>query len=209
MTSTDVVVAVNLKLDEANYSNIVTIENPESTTVFISKHYGLPRSYKPQNLVSVDRAYAQSGVRLRSDCYKAYLSMAQDMEKEGLTLYIKSGYRTNRKRGGPNDLWYVWPGHSEHQTGLAFDLRKKNVTYSSLGEYKYHKTEEYAWLCEHAYRYGFILSYPYDKTDITGIGYEPWHWRYVGVNVATDMKEKGFDTFHEYWATYLIQDVMK
>ncbi len=204
----DILVAVNLKLDEGNYKNIMTATKPEALDVFVSKHYALPGKYKPDNLVPVDRKYAQGGVTLREDCYKAFLSMARDMEEEGLTLYIKFGYRINTKRGGANSGWYAWPGHSEHQTGLAFDLRKKNIAYETMCEYKYHKTDEYAWLCENAHKYGFILSYPKDTLNITGFNYEPWHWRYIGVEIATDMKTKGMTTYHEYWATYKIQDAL-
>ncbi len=204
-----VLVGVNLGLDQENYKNVVISEAPQSVTVFVSKHYGLPKGYKPENLVSVDKKYAQSGVRLREDCNTAMVSMAQAMEKEGLVLYIKSGYRTNRKRGGPDSLWYAWPNHTEHQTGLAFDLRKKNVTQKTLGGYHYEKTNEYAWLCEHAHEFGFVLSYPKEKTALTGFGFEPWHWRYVGVNVAADMRAKGFSTYQEYWATHLIQTMNK
>lgn len=201
----DVLVAVNLKLDQRNYKDVVIADDPASTAVFVSKHYGLPKSYRPEHLVPVDETYAYRGVTLRQDCYAAFLSMVQDMEQEGLSLYIRSGYRVNRKRGGANSLWYAWPGHSEHQTGLAFDLCKKGVKYKILGEYKYHKTDEFAWLCNNAHRYGFILSYPKDRSDITGFGFEPWHWRYVGQDIAQDMRDKGFDTYHAYWATYLIQ----
>ena len=205
----DVLIAINLGLDRPNYEDAIMVRNPESTAAFVSKHYKLPLKYKPDDLVAVDREYAQSGVRLRQDCYFAFLSMAKEIEKEGMQLYIKAGYRVNRKRTGGDSLWYAFPGHSEHQTGLAFDLRKKNVTYQTLGEYDYEKTCEYAWLCENAYRYGFILSYPKGKTEITGFGYEPWHWRYVGKEIATDMKAKGYKTYQEYWATHLIQEVIQ
>ncbi len=208
LSERQVVIAVNLRLDHNNYQHVVLAEDPDSVRVFISKHYGVPEDYRPDTLVSVDRKYAQSGVTLRKDCYDAFLVMARDMEKEGLSLYMKSGYRVNRKRRDPDSLWYAWPGHSEHQTGLAFDLRKKGVSYPTLSEYRYEKTEEYAWLCQHAHRYGFILSYPKDKTDITGIGFEPWHWRYVGADIATDMKQKEYETYHEYWATHFIMYVV-
>ena len=189
-----------LKLDEPNYKNPVIWEDPSSITVFISKHYKISPKYRPENLVTVDRKYAQNGVRLREDCYEYLLKMANDMDAEGLTLYIKSGFRTNKKRGGPNSLWYAWPGHSEHQTGLAFDLRKKGKTYSTLVAYKYEQTKEFAWLCDNAYKYGFIQSYPKDKSNITGFNFEPWHWRFIGIDIATDMRNKGFKTYHEYWA---------
>ncbi len=200
-----VLIAVNLGLDQPNYKDVHVLENTQSITALVNKHYALPKQFRPTQLVAVDRKYAQSGVKLREDCYAAFLLMARDMEKEKLTLYIKSGYRTNRKRGDENSRWYAWPGHSEHQTGLAFDLRKKNVSHEKLSAYDFEKTKEYDWLCNNAYRYGFILSFPENKTDITNFGFEPWHWRYVGVDTATDMKEKEFRTFQEYWATYLIR----
>lgn len=203
-----ILVAVNLGLDQPNYENVFISKDAQSITVLVNKHYGLPKKFRPDHLVTVDSKYAQPGVMLREDCYAAFLSMAEDMDKEGMTLYIKSGYRINSKRGGANSLWYAWPGHSEHQTGLAFDLRKKGVSYKTLSEYKFEKTKEYAWLCKNAHLYGFVLSFPDDKSDITGFGFEPWHWRYVGADTATDMKNRGFDTFQEYWATFLIQDIM-
>lgn len=204
-----ILVAVNLGLDQPNYENVHLLKDPRSLTVLVNKHYGLKKSYRPDHLVTVDSKYAQPGVMLREDCYAAFLSMVQDMEKEDMSLYIKSGYRTNSKRGGANSLWYAWPGHSEHQTGLAFDLRKKGVSYKTLSEYEFEETREYAWLCKNAHRYGFILSFPEDKSNKTGFGFEPWHWRYVGAEIATDMKKKEFETFQEYWATFLIQDVMQ
>ncbi|MEL7601693.1 MAG: M15 family metallopeptidase [Bacillota bacterium] len=204
-----ILAAVNLGLDQPNYENVYLLKDPQSLTVLVNKHYGLPKKFRPDHLVSVDSRYAQPGVMLREDSYTAFLSMVQDMEKEEMSLYIKSGYRINSKRGGANSLWYAWPGHSEHQTGLAFDLRKKGVSYKTLSEYEFEETREYVWLCENAHRYGFVLSFPEDKSNITGFGFEPWHWRYVGIDIATDMKKKDFDTYQEYWATFLIQDVMQ
>jgi len=205
MSEKNAIMRVNLRLDYANYKGIIVSDNPSDVTVLVTKHFALPRSYKPKNLVRVDRKYAASGVTLRKDCYDSFLAMAKAMKKEGLTLYAKSGYRVNRKRGGANSQWYAWPGHSEHQTGLAFDLIKKGVSYPTLGQYRYQNTKEFKWLCKNAHKFGFINSFPKDKTSITGFAFEPWHWRYVGIRIATDMKKKGVKTYHEYWAKYLIQ----
>lgn len=199
----DVVMEVNLHLDEKNYQNVVEVSDPESLTVLLNKHFALPTKYKPKNLVKVDEQYAVKGVTLREDCYNAFLLMVNDMEKEGLSLYIKSGYRKNPKRGGPDSLQYAWPGHSEHQTGLAFDLCKKGVTYKTLNEYNMQDTDEFAWLKLNAYRYGFIMSFPPGRSDITNFGYEPWHWRYVGTETACKMKRLNINTLCEYWAKYL------
>lgn len=81
------------------------------------------------------------------------------------------------------------PGTSEHNAGLAMDI-------CSL-EQNFEETEEFEWLCENAADYGFIMRYPKDKQDITKIIYEPWHWRYVGIDVAKEMKASG-ECFEEY-----------
>ena len=75
------------------------------------------------------------------------------------------------------------PGTSEHNAGLAMDIICVLDSFEN--------TQHYAWLCENAQDYGFILRYPKDKQDITKIVYEPWHWRYVGVEAAKAMKQSG------------------
>lgn len=203
LSLSDVVTAVNLRLDEANYKNIITSKHPESLTVLLSKHYAIDQSYRPDNLVTLNSKYGHN-IRLRSDCCDAFLEMAAAMESEGLVPYIHSGYRINTKRGGPDSLWYAWPGHSEHQTGLALDLKRKGHEYATLGEHKYQNTAEYAWLCKNAWKYGFIHSFPKGKTGITGFGFEPWHWRYIGKDISTAMRANGYETYHEYWAERML-----
>ena len=90
--------------------------------------------------------------------------------------------------------WVARPGTSEHQLGLALDI--VSSSYQALTK-KQEKTAEQKWLMEHCWEYGFILRYPNDKSEITGIGYEPWHYRYVGREVALDVRESGL-CFEEY-----------
>ncbi|WP_295737324.1 M15 family metallopeptidase [uncultured Oscillibacter sp.] len=90
--------------------------------------------------------------------------------------------------------WVARPGTSEHQLGLALDI--VSSSYQALTK-KQEKTAEQKWLMEHCWEYGFILRYPSDKSEITGIGYEPWHYRYVGREVALDVRESGL-CFEEY-----------
>ncbi len=194
---------LELKLYEENYINADVVKDPKNLCVYLSKHFALPEGYEPRALVAVNEAYAMPGVTLRLDCYVAFLKMARAMGKDGLCAFIKSGYRINKPNDDPFDMWNAWPGHSEHQTGLAFDLRLKDRTHTLLRNYEYEKTAEYAWLMQNAHTYGFILSYPEGKEAITGFYFEPWHWRYVGVTTATDMKEKGYLTFPEYWVDCL------
>ena len=90
--------------------------------------------------------------------------------------------------------WVARPGTSEHQLGLALDI--VSSSYQALTK-KQEKTAEQKWLMEHCWEYGFILRYPSDKSEIPGIGYEPWHYRYVGREVALDVRESGL-CFEEY-----------
>ena len=88
------------------------------------------------------------------------------------------------------------PGCSEHNSGLAADI--VSVYYQNLDS-GFDQTPEYAWLSENAAEYGFILRYPYDKQDVTKIIYEPWHYRYVGVEQAKKIKASGL-CLEEYLA---------
>lgn len=84
--------------------------------------------------------------------------------------------------------WVAPPGTSEHQTGLALDI--VSADYQLLDE-KQAETPEQQWLMEHCWEYGFVLRYPTDKSAVTGIGYEPWHYRYVGKEAAREMVRRG------------------
>lgn len=133
--------------------------------------------------------------------------MLLEARKEGLDPIICSSYRTNKKQkmlynnkvkehikmGYNNEeaeelasFWVAIPGTGEHETGLAVDIVSEK--YQILDE-KQEETEVQKWLIENSYKYGFVLRYPTNKRDITMINYEPWHYRYVGVENATYMKE--------------------
>ena len=102
--------------------------------------------------------------------------------------YLSRGYsKTDAKAEAGK--WVAVPGTSEHQTGLALDIVA--LSYQLLDEGQ-ENTAEQQWLMANSYKYGFILRYPSNKSDITGIGYEPWHYRYVGKEAAKEIYEKGF-----------------
>jgi LAS superfamily LD-carboxypeptidase LdcB len=129
--------------------------------------------------------------------------------EKGYNIVISSSYREyadqkelydrRKKDKGEKeaDKFAARPGHSEHQLGLAIDLDLYGKTYE-----KFEDTEEYAWLLENCYKYGFILRYPKDKEDITGYSFESWHYRYVGKEVAKYIHENNI-TFDEYYEYYL------
>ncbi|MCK8060023.1 M15 family metallopeptidase [Fusibacter sp. A2] len=134
--------------------------------------------------------------------------MFEDARKAGHILYLSSGYRDYdfqeslfsqgvRKNGyAYTNRFIAVPGQSEHQTGLAVDITAKSVSLGLTATFD--GTKEYEWLMEHAYEYGFILRYPEGKEAITGYGYEPWHYRYVGsATIARYIMEEEI-TLEEY-----------
>ncbi len=154
--------------------------------LIVNKTYGLPESYNPG---------------LESVVQEAFAKMKEDAAREGLNLYIGSDFRDYQYQvtiyNNYSEL-YGWemadtfsarPGHSEHQTGLTIDC---NTIDDAFGE-----TAEATWLGQHCAEYGFIVRFPEGKETITGYQYEPWHIRYVGVDVAKEITSLGL-TLEEY-----------
>lgn len=153
-----------------------------------NKTYSIPKSYAPDGLTK--------------ECSEAFSKMRSAAAKDGINLYIVSGYRSydtqknlyNRYAANSGkaqaDTYSARPGHSEHQTGLAMDL---NSLYTSFGD-----TKEGKWLAKNCYKYGFIIRYPKGKEAVTGYIYEPWHVRYLGVQKATKIYDSGL-CLEEYY----------
>lgn len=145
-----------------------------------NKSFALPANYAP-------------GVQ--QEATDGFETMRKAAQAEGISLWIRSGYRSYdyqkqlynnyvaRDGKAAADTYSARPGNSEHQTGLAFDL---NSLETSFGE-----TAEGKWLAANAHKYGFIIRYPKGKQNITGYIYEPWHVRYLGVDVATKVYNSG------------------
>ncbi|QWI72930.1 M15 family metallopeptidase (plasmid) [Bacillus mycoides] len=159
-------------------------------------------------------------MKMDSRISNSYQDMVTAAKKDGINLFLRSSYRAVKlqqtyydntfkdyKTRGLSDkdasaktLEYIqYPGASEHHTGLALDIISvewQNTVKELIA--KFDTTDAFKWLDKHATEYGFILRYPKDKENITGIKYEPWHYRYVGKEVATYLKEKGL-TLEEYY----------
>ncbi len=147
-------------------------------------------------------------VCLRKDAADQFEKMINVAQKEGVAIVITSGFRDPvfqkalyddwlKNRAVPGGEAYVAkPGHSEHQLGTAADVTTPEI-YSASTVTAFDTTNAFAWLSKHADEYGFILSYPKGKESVTGYAYEPWHWRYIGVDIATELKDSG-ETFNEY-----------
>lgn len=106
----------------------------------------------------------------------------QEILDDKIQTYINQGYSQSRAERTAKE-WVALPGTSEHQLGIAVDINADKSKCSN--------EEVYTWLAENAYKYGFILRYPPGKQEITGTSYEPWHYRYVGVEAAREIYEQG------------------
>lgn len=167
-----------------------------------------PWNYIPEDF-SVNLTQLKNGHAIDKRAYPDLQDMMNDMRDDGLSPLICSSYRTNKKQqtlynNEVNEYlskgysrkkaeeeaskWVAIPGTSEHQTGLAVDI--VDSSYQVLDE-KQEDTAVQQWLMKNSWKYGFILRYPSEKSDITGINYEPWHYRYVGKEAAKDIYEKG------------------
>lgn len=188
------------KTAEKKPAAIIPITDAEKWNLaIINTKYPLPDSYAP----TLSNAISGSNIQLDSRVSERYAEMYAAAKLSGCVLTPYSGYHSyalqetnyNRKvnfyvnqgisaeEANQKASAQVLPaGCSEHNAGLAMDI----VSASS----DFINTKEYKWLCENAYNYGFILRYPEDKTAITGMNFEPWHWRYVGTQAAKEMKEK-------------------
>lgn len=159
----------------------------------VNKTYPLPASYAPG---------------WETEASGPLWEMIAAAKKEGIKLWMTSGYRSYYdqqyiyngyvKRDGQEkaDTYSARPGHSEHQTGLAYDLNDL--------DWNFGETPEGMWIAENCHKYGFILRYPEGKEKITGYKYEPWHIRYLGVEKATEIFESGLclEEFLNITSTY-------
>ena len=211
LSAEQVVLNVNMNLDRAFYEGIEIINNPDDLDAICNKFYALPEKFSPSNLEDVPKGYyVEDGkaYTLDKDAIDAFISMSDAAKEKGLSLKIISAYRSYdyqsklyekyKASNGQSaaDRFSARPRHSEHETGLAIDINDVSQAFEN--------TKEFAWLQENAHLYGYILRYPKDKEDITGYMYEPWHYRYLGVELATKVKDSGL-TYDAYYAKYFFK----
>jgi len=183
--------------------------------ILVNRDHKVSSDYVPSDLVT----FSGSDYKLNRTCAEALRALVNAGKKAGYSYTLYSGYRTytsqynkyynkieyHKNNGKSEDeairltnQYYAPPGGSEHHTGLAADVCIPKIVnkYACLHE-AYDETEEFKWFAAHAHEYGFILRYRLGDEDITGYSYEPWHFRYVGVDVATEIYKRDI-TFEEY-----------
>ena len=205
----DIVSIVNVNTNNEHYTKTKKTEMSKNDLILVNKYNYLEKDYEPDDLINISLQYSYEGNKIREHVYEAYKEMWHAANKENLTLIVTSSYRSYAKQEQlhkrySNQKGLEWAdsvsaraGYSEHQTGLTLDI----VTYNSTMD-NFEDTDEFKWLKQNSYKYGFILRYPKDKTYITGYDYESWHYRYVGKEVAKEIHDLGI-TYDEYYAYYL------
>ena len=180
----------------------------EWNLILVDRNHYIPNNYQ------VELTELSNGKKVDSRIYPELQQMFNDARAEGLALFVREGYRTTEEQQKIMDekineyekqgysakeakkraeKYVAIPDTSEHQLGLSVDINADTDKCSS--------EKVYQWLDENAYKYGFVKRYPEDKTDITGISNEPWHYRYVGTTVAKIMKEEKIfvkNIYHQY-----------
>lgn len=175
--------------------------------VLVNVDNGLGADYAPAELVtiqdkSLDKTVAQQLQLMLDDAknagldtiniYSAYRNYTKQETNYNnkVSYFLGEGYSEDRARELAAEVVNP-PGKSEHQTGLATDICTADIvnTYGNLNE-AFENTDEFTWLYEHCAEYGFILRYPKDKVEVTGITFEPWHYRYVGVERAKEIMDQ-------------------
>ena len=199
------IVQINIGLDKPYYEDANIIKE-FSSTVLANKYNKLDSSFVPDNITRLDKC-SEGEAYLSKEAKEAYDKLCMASIDAGLSLSVNSAYRSYEDQQEIYDTYYslygqsyvdkyvAIPGYSEHQTGLALDVKSKN---SNL----FINSKEYSWMLDNAYKYGFVLRYPKDKEDITGYNFEAWHFRYVGIDIAKYMYENNI-TYDEYYVMFL------
>lgn len=184
--------------------------SPHMIFYSVDKNHSLPAAYEPNDLIEANiwGVPAASEVRFSKKILKDLKKMILHARKEGINLFITSGYRSYEKQQSVFEYWKkreirknnlneeeaekkvasfcAYPGHSEHQLGTALDIldgKERKFDHTPANE------KIWNWLALHREEYGFVLSYPKNKTDKTGYIFEPWHLRWIGRKHAQELKK--------------------
>lgn len=199
--------------DEDKLEKVVDT-NPNSTTVLVNKEYTVAENYVPKDLVEPNIKfsfnYKDEKRKLRKVAADNLEILFQQAKSAGYELEGVSGYRSYKRQKTIYEynllkngfeytqIYSAMAGTSEHQTGLAIDISCPSM--NGILTDKFGETKEGKWVAENSYKYGFIVRYPKNKSNITGYGYEPWHIRYVGTELAKYLYENNItlDEYYEY-----------
>lgn len=202
-----VISEVNSNLDYPYYENVKEADTSKDNLIIVNKYYNLTSNYEPNDLVTLTSTYSfGTNNKMRKEAADAFMEMADAAKLDNIIIRNASAYRSYTyqetlynnyvQRDGKEsaDTYSARAGYSEHQTGLATDINEVSEAFEN--------TDAFRWLNDNADKYGFILRYPKNKENLTGYKYEPWHYRYVGKDIAKTIKDENI-TYEEYYAYYI------
>ena len=204
LTDLEIIKRINVYLDYKFYNHDMEAINKQSKLVLVNKYFYLGEDYVPNNLVLINSKYANGSNYGDAEAVDMFGKMCDEAKLNSLNIRAISVYRSfatqraiyNNYLKNDNvasvDTYSARAGYSEHQTGLAFDVYNGRISYTAFGN-----TNEYKWINENSYKYGFIVRYKKETQYLTGYQYEPWHLRYVGIDAATYIYNNNI-TLEEY-----------
>ncbi len=207
----EVIIKVNIGLDKDFYSYVKNTDLRKNYSIIVNKYNKLNENYVPLDLENINNKNFISNTKynmLRKEACYWFEKLSNDSIKNNTPVYGQSAFRSYDrqkelynyylKEYGENktNIMSAKPGFSEHQTGLAIDVSStKNGNMETFGE-----TKSFEWMQNNAHKYGFILRYPKEKSNIHGYSYEPWHYRFVGIKIATEIyKNYSNLTYDEFY----------
>lgn len=199
----DIVTLVNVDADRDRKTSAMPCDTSKGTLMLVNGRHYLDEHFNPEDLETFTKDYCYEDQKANKAAVKAFMAMQRECKKQTKAhLMVNSAYRSYDDQKGTykrNDKRYVaHPGYSEHQTGLAIDA----TSLQHPEKWSFGKSKEGVWMRENCHKYGFILRYPEKQSHVMGYSYEPWHLRYVGVEVATRIHDEDI-TFDEYYAYYI------
>lgn len=204
--------ALSQALPACKYEDVLTTHQSydDWQRTLLDTIYKLPDTYAPPDLVSTSQAGLAPDYKLRALVISDLAALGQAAKDAGVPLELQSAYRSYNYQATVFQSWVdkqgyqaalessARPGHSEHQLGTAMDFRSAGGA-APWDVEDWGRTPTGTWLAQHAWEYGFVMSYPAGKQAITCYIYEPWHYRYVGKDVAKAVKESGLTLREWLW----------
>ncbi len=185
-------------------------DDPTSPWVVVNKTRPLtPRDYAPPDLTDLSPIPGGRDQQMRAEAADALRALYAAATEQGLSFSVSTAYRSygdqiwiHRDWVKKNGRWLAdrtsaRAGYSEHQTGWAVDIFASEACHLRVC---FGSSAIARWVADHGWEYGFILRYPEDKTEVTGFNWEPWHLRYVGLDLAAEMRTEGVTTLEEFFS---------
>ncbi len=215
-TDVPVQVASPRPLPECEYLDEPVLGDPATdwATLVLDTVFTLPSDFEPARLVDTGKAGLNQGFKVSRVMLDDLTAMAKAARDDGAAVAVQSAYRSYAYQVRTFQGWVdqsseeearkvsARPGHSEHQLGTGLDFRSADDATPPWDVDDWATTEAGAWLAEHAWGYGFVMSYPKGKRGQTCYAYEPWHYRYVGRDVAAAIHDSGQTPRRYLWETY-------